>query len=314
MQQSRGWIDRQMPQGAEVFLDHVGYFVADLEPAGEKLSKLGFQVSQINVQTNADAAGELHPSGTSNRLARLRRGYLEVLAATHDTPLAEQFREAHRRYEGLHLIALCRDDIPAERARLTAAGFAMQPIVHLKRRDKTLPGAPEVAWSVLRPEPDVMPEGRIQYAKSHNPDLVWQPAHWLHANRADALTDILLCVEARRTVGARYEQYVGRPVVDEGGFGVMTLDRGRLLFAEPETLAHLTGLQAPALPYMAGQALRSADIAATRAVLVQNAVTPLYADAGLILIGPADALGSALLFHAAAIEAPWIALAERLKR
>ena len=32
----------------------------------------------------------------------------------------------------------------------------MQPVVNLGRRDKTLPGAPELAWSVLRPEPGVM--------------------------------------------------------------------------------------------------------------------------------------------------------------
>ena len=86
MSQSTGWVDRQMPVGDEVFLDHVGFFVADLDDAGRRLTRLGFQVSAVNVQTN-DVNGELRPSGTSNRLARLRRGYLEVLAATHDTPL-----------------------------------------------------------------------------------------------------------------------------------------------------------------------------------------------------------------------------------
>src|SRR5687768_8035722 len=137
------WIDAQLPQGDQVFLDHVGYFVHDLEAAGEQLVRLGFQVSLINVQTNADAAGVLHPSGTSNRVVRLGRGYFEVLTATHDTPLADQLRQALARYQGIHLIALSHDDIPAQHERLTAAGFAMQPVISLRRRDRTLPDAPE---------------------------------------------------------------------------------------------------------------------------------------------------------------------------
>ena len=48
----------------------------------------------------------------------------------------------------------------AERTRLAAAGFAMQEVVELRRRDRTLPGAPEVHFSVLRPQPGVMAEGR----------------------------------------------------------------------------------------------------------------------------------------------------------
>ena len=52
MSESTGWVDRQMPAGDEVFLDHVGYFVADLDDAGQRLGRLGFQVSAVNVQTN----------------------------------------------------------------------------------------------------------------------------------------------------------------------------------------------------------------------------------------------------------------------
>ena len=55
------WIDRQLPEGDEVFLDHVGFFVRDLDDAGRRFERLGFQISQINVQTNADAQGALTP-------------------------------------------------------------------------------------------------------------------------------------------------------------------------------------------------------------------------------------------------------------
>jgi hypothetical protein len=299
-----------MPEGDEVFLDHVGYFVADLDAAAGRLERLGFQVSTVNVQTN-DVGGELRLSGTSNRLVRLRRGYLEVLAATHDTPLAAQLRAGLARYEGLHLIALARDDLAAERERLAAAGFAMQPLIHLRRRDKTLRGAPEVAWTVLRPQPGVMPEGRVQYAKSHNPDRVWQEDLLVHANGADALTDMLLCVADRRAASERYGRYVDRPAEHREPFSTVTLDRGRLLFIEPAASAGL-GFAPPSLPYMAGQALRSADMKITRGALEERDVTPLFAGDDLLLLGPADALGGYLLFHGATVNEPWRALAERL--
>ena len=51
------WIDRQIPKGDEIFYDHIGYFVPNLETAGAQLEKLGFQVSAINIQYNENEAG-----------------------------------------------------------------------------------------------------------------------------------------------------------------------------------------------------------------------------------------------------------------
>ena len=208
------WVRRQLPERAEVFLDHVGYFVADLDTAGAQLERLGFRVSAINVQTNADASGALKPSGTSNRLAKLKFGFIELLAGTHDTPLADQFKQAIARYSGLHLIALSAEDMRIERARLTDAGFPMQEVVELKRRDRTLPGEPEVHFSVLRPQPGVMAEGRVQWVRPHTPEIVWRAETITTENGAEGLSDTLICVENPEAVAARYGRYVGRtPIV-----------------------------------------------------------------------------------------------------
>ena len=302
-----------MPRGDEVFLDHVGYFVRDLTESGGRLERLGFQVSQINVQTNDDGTGQLVPSGTSNRLARLRRGYLELLAPTHDTPLGDQARTALARYAGIHLIALSHDDIPTQRVRLSGLGFAMQDVVHLRRHDVTLPGAPEVAWSVLRPKPGVMAEGRIQFTKSHNPEHVWRPELTRHANAADGIGDLLLCVADRSEAAARFGRYTGRAMIEESERTIVVLERGRLVFVEPSPAQRmLPGFQHPALPFIAGQAVRSADIASTRSVLEANGVSPQFADAELVCVGPADALGATMLFHATTLNDPWRALALRV--
>ena len=59
---SDGWTDRQWPAKEEVFLDHAGYFVADLTAAGQRLERLGFQVSVPNVQRVVDAQGQRIPA------------------------------------------------------------------------------------------------------------------------------------------------------------------------------------------------------------------------------------------------------------
>ncbi len=304
------WIDRQLPAAGEIFLDHIGYFVRDLDAAGARLARLGFRVSPINLQQNVDETGTLRPSGTSNRLAVLRRGFIELVAATHDTPLADALTGALERCQGIHLIALSRADIAAERARLTAAGFAMQPVVQLRRHKQTADGMREVRWSVLRPEAGVMPEGRVQFAFCHTPELTWDDG--VPENAADGLSDLLLRVADRHEAAGRYGRYLDRAAIHGGDASLVPLDRGRLVFVEPKGAAEiLPGLTLPALPFMAGQALRSADIAATRAILERNGVAPLFANASLVCVGPADALGGHLLFHAPTITDPWAALAER---
>jgi hypothetical protein len=303
------FLERQLPQRDEVFLDHVGYFVHELDAAGAQLERLGFRVSLTNVQTNANAKGELVPSGTSNRLARLKFGFIEMLAATHDTPLADQFKHQIARYSGLQLIAFSHDDIPAQRTRLTEAGFAMQDVVELRRRDRTLPGAPEVHFSVLRPQPGVMAEGRVQWVKPHTPDTVWRADTITTENGAEGLTDMLLVVEDAAAVAARYGRYAGRAPVERGGTHAVALDRGGLIFADAAQAAKiLPDFRPPALPFMAGQALRS-DLSLTRQVLEKNGIKPVFSSANLICLGPADALGGYMLFHAPSVTDPWTALA-----
>ena len=303
------WIDSQVPGGSEVFLDHVGYFVADLDAAGVQLERLGFKVSLANVQTNADASGALKPSGTSNRLARLKRGFLEILAATHDTPLADQFKAALARYRGLHLIALSHDDIPGTRARLVGDGFAMQDVVELRRRDRSMADNPEVHFSVLRPQPGVMAEGRVQWVKPHTLDSVWRPETITTDNGAEGLTDMLLVVDDPAAVAVRYGRYTGVSPVARGGLHAVPLDRGGLVFASAADAARiLPGFRATSLPFMAGQALR-ADLALTRIALANAGIRPVFESDDVVCVGPGDALGGYMLFHAPGVDEPWSAMA-----
>lgn len=309
MRVPQAYADRQLPIGDEVFLDHVGYFTADLAAAGAQLERLGFAVSPINLQQNAGADGRLAPSGTSNRLAVLRRGFLEVLAATHDTPLGHQLEAALARYAGLHLIALSHADIPRQRERLMSLGFAMQEVVSLRRHRAMPEGLREVRWSVLRPQPGVMPEGRVQFAYCHTPELTWSERRVPLANAADGLTDILLCVDDRRAVAERFGRFAGRDPHDEGRFTIVPLDRGRLVFVDPTIESAIVNFTLPNVPCMAGQALRCTDLDLLRRLLASAGVCALADKGPVVCVAAGDALGSLLLFHDATVVSPWAALA-----
>src|SRR5207248_3004285 len=83
-------IDRQLPIGEEIFLDHVGHFVRDREAASRALLRAGFAPTPASVAANPD--GSL--TGTGNVTAMLGRGYIEVLFKTADTLLGQELDAA----------------------------------------------------------------------------------------------------------------------------------------------------------------------------------------------------------------------------
>jgi hypothetical protein len=60
---------------------------------------------------------------------------------------------------------------------------------------------------------------------------------------------------------------------------------------------------------MAGQALRCSDLDLLRGVLDSARIPPLFSNDFVVCLAPADALGSLILFHEAAVTSPWAALA-----
>ena len=290
----RNWVDRQVPEEDEIFLDHTAHFVGDLDIAMVALQRLGFSPSAVNLQNNVGTDGVSRPSGTSNRLVRFRRGFLEFLSATHDTPLADQFRLANKRYEGLHLLAFSHADLETQRARLVEAGFSMQPMVHMRRRAQEYGVDGEVAWSILRTEPGVMAEGRIQFVLPHTPELTWPAGSTEHPNCADALTGAIVCVADIKEATARYARYLGRAAVENR----FNLDRGSILFVDPDSAEALSpGLSPPITPFIAAVSVATSDIKETARVFTANGVACIAQEDGVLWIGPEDGLGAYIAFH-----------------
>ncbi|MBM3487323.1 MAG: VOC family protein [Alphaproteobacteria bacterium] len=292
----------QVPAPGQVFLDHIGWFVADIARAAAAFERLGFPLTPYTEHRNATADGGSVPSGTANRCAMLARGYLEILTAVKgtDTALARQLRAGLDRHEGVHLIAFTTAEPEAERARLAAAGFRPDAPVALRRPLVLDDGDPAtVAFTVLRTSPEMMPEGRIQFLRQDTPDLVWQPSLIARDNGVAVLTGILLVVDDVVATADRFARFVGRRGEAIGGQGrVIRLDRGRVAFIGPEWAKVVLGTTARSSPWMAAIGLESSDLAATRALFAARGV-PLVADApDHLVVAPVAAMGAFLVVHA----------------
>lgn len=291
----------QTPSGDQVFLDHVGWFVSDMDAAATAFVRLGFPMTPFTVHANEQPDGSRAPSGTANRCAMIARGYLEVLVDMPevDTVIARQLRAGRARYTGLHLIAFTVADAAAAAARLCAAGFEPDPPVAL-RRPMPLDGGGEgtAAFSVIRFTDDAMPEGRIQVLTQDAPDVVWQPSVTAEDNSLDMLSGVLVCVADPEEAAERYARFTGRPVQAAGGVHRIALDRGEVAVCGADGCRELLpGIAIPDLPFIAALSIRSADLDATAAYLRARDVPLLAADAGRLVVDPAAGMGAAFVLH-----------------
>jgi hypothetical protein len=283
---------QQLPAAREVFLDHAAFFVPAMEAAADVLERCGFRLTPFTIQTNRED-GATVPSGTGNRCAMLRNGYLELLTATSDTPLAVQLRERIAHHPGLHLAAFASADASAEHRRLDEAGFPILPLVDMRR-----PVGDDFArFTIARVAHGTMPEGRAQFLTHHTENLVWLPDMLDHPNSAEALSALWIAAGDPAEPAARYASFTGRRARQDGGVTTISLDRGALSFATSTYLAGTLGIvPAGSLPCLAAASITVADLAKTEACLVASGLDYRRAGAGIAVTLP-PALGDTLLFE-----------------
>jgi hypothetical protein len=288
----------QLPGPGEVFLDHTAFFVPAMAAAAEALERCGFRLTPFTAQTNRES-GTTVPSGTGNRCAMLRNGYLELLTAmpspVGDTPLAAQLRERIADHPGLHLAAFATADAAAEHRRLAAAGFPTLPLVDMRR-----PVADDFArFTIARVAHGTMPEGRAQFLTHHTEPLVWLPDMLGHPNGATALTALWIAAEDPAEPAARYASFTGRPAGREDAVTTIALDRGALNFATPAYFAETFGMvPAGKLPCLTAASIAVASLDRLEAHLARSELSSRRAGSGIAVALP-PGLGDALLFHQA---------------
>jgi hypothetical protein len=300
-------VDRRLPHGEEVFLDHVAHFVGDPQAASLALRRAGFAPTPLSVQVNPDpAGGPPRPTGTGNITCMLDRGYLEVLFRTADTPLGREFDAAMARYGGVHLAAFAVANAGAMHARLARSGFRVQPLVAMQRPVESAAGADIAAFSVVRVAPGEMPEGRIQALAHRTEHTVWQPRWLAHPNGAIGLLDIVIAEADVEEAAGRFQRFLDCPPRADQFGPAFHLDRGRVQLVSAASLTGLfSKLAIPVLPFIAsyGIAVRSLDLVAA---CLQSGVLAFDRGDGCVIAPFPDQLGvGCWVFVESAAALPW---------
>ncbi len=288
----------QVPPAGLLYLDHVACFAPRMDDAQYVFAKLGFTLTPFSAQSHRlTPQGPLAPAGTGNCCIMLEQGYLECLTPTGATQVADQLRAAITRYVGNHLIAFGTASADADYTRLAEQGFAPLDPVALQRQIATPHGEETARFTVVRVAPGTMAEGRIQFCRQHTPQLLWQ-TRWLgHQNRATALTAVVLCVADPAGTAARYASFTGINAVRSGDNWLLRTARGSLLFVAPEPFRAAFGIEPPALPWIAGCALASNDMAATRQHMAGSGYASGNLDLQRIYVIPPASVGGVIIFE-----------------
>lgn len=291
---------QQTPLAGQLFLDHVGWFVPDMDQASRAFEKLGFSLTPFSVHGDRDpATGELKPLGTANRLVMLEEGYLEILTLHGGVinPSVERMKTSMARHVGVHLIAMTVADSLAEAKRLEKDGFALNPTINLRRTIEAEDGSQvEVAFTVIRPKEGVHPEGRIQVLTQHTPEHMWQGRYVRNDNAIQGLRGVMLVVDDPAEVKARLSRFTSRAVQQRPDHVLIKLDRGHLrIFTAAQATAYLGGLPVPTAPSMAALGFTSRDLGQTRAFLRQRGVKLALDTPERIIVDAADGMGAHLI-------------------
>ncbi len=290
-------IDRQLPLGEEIVLDHVGHFVRDPQAASRALVQAGFSPTPVSVQANPDGT----PTGTGNVTAMLTRGYIEVLFKTADTPLGREFEAALAGHAGLHLAAFAVADSEQRHRRLGEAGFPLRPLVQFQRPVDTESGPGIAAFTVVRVERGAMAEGRVQLLTHRTEDTVWQKRWLSHPNGAAGLLDLVIASADVPEAAVRFARFTGCEVVANDWGQAVMLDRGRVQLTSRDAFARLfPEIAIPGLPFMGAYAVRVASL-----VGIESMPRMRRAGRARIVPFPEELGAGAWVFVENAADLPW---------
>ena len=286
----------QLPPAGKIYLDHVGWMVPDMELAAKAFDNLGLPLTPLSVHGVTDpTTGVRTPTGTANRLAMLKQGYLEILTphGDIDNSTVQHLKTSIARHTGVHLLAFSVADADVAAKRLETEGFKLQPTVHLRRTIEAENGSEaEVAFTVIRTGYDTFPEARCQFLQHHTPEHMWQNRYLPKESCITGLVEATLVVDDPAECAVRFSKFLGRPPMADKEDRLILLDRGRLRFIKRSSASILFGARTlPPNPSVGAITLSSSDIERTRDVFLSNGLHPGSLGAPHLLIDAAEGLG-----------------------
>jgi hypothetical protein len=126
---------------------------------------------------------------------------------------------------------------------------------------------------------------------------LWQARWTKHANRAVALTAVIVCVENPIEAAQRYARFTGITASANGDDRILDTARGRVLLVSPQTIKRVFSIDAPVLPWIVGSVLASARMETTRKCIVATGLPHGMLGAERLYVVPPAAIGGLLVFE-----------------
>lgn len=256
-------VERPSPRAA-LPLDHLVIATGfDLAHAQEVFSALGFTLGPRGY----------HALGSVNHVILFEGSYLELIGVPREGPVQRQ--EVLEAPKGIDGLVFATRDADALHDVLAARGLAVQPVQALARDVEHQGRTQEARFRVLRARPGSFEAGRVYYCQQLTPHLVWLPEYMGHANQATAQTGLTLVAEDPHHEAARYaswaegdavEQPDGCLLIEGGGFQIRVVSVASYAHAHGDWACDALGRSS----FFGAIHLRSADMAATRAVLERS--------------------------------------------
>jgi hypothetical protein len=327
-----------MPSSDITGIHHVGLVVHGMGAALATFRQFGFHLDAPAYPALPTAPGGTpEPIGAGNTHADFPRSFIELLALAPeerehlpagarliplqvpDDQLAATRTALQRtvgnlatrldRSEGAHILVLATRDAERTAARLGEAGVGHGGARTLQRPITTTEGTRLAPIKFLEIDDDdptmpagMVPEGRVGVAEDAPADLLDAQAGLAHPNGAQGLTECVLCVDDHelRSVGERYERYLGIPSSREASTSSFDLGSSRLTLTTRSALAaRLPGEQPPTTPALAAYTIEVVDLAAAGDYLRDKGVELRRSADGQPFIPAKAALGAAIILEQA---------------
>lgn len=319
-------------------IHHVGLIVDDMGSAISTFRQLGFRIDAPAYPALPTVpGGPPEPIGAGNTHADFPRSFIELLALAPDSrqrlptgarlvPLQvpdDQVTATRAavertvgnlatrldRSEGAHILVFATRDAEQTAARLQGSGVGHGGARALQRPITTTEGTELAAIKFLEINDDdpamplgMVPEGRVGAAEDAPPDLLDAQTGLAHPNGAGGLSECVLCVDDQdlRSVGERYERYLGIPLSLDGPTPSFDLGSSRLTLTTRAGLAaRLPGEEPRTTPALVAYTVEVADLAAAEDLLRDRGVGIRRSADGLPFIPAKAALGAAIILRQA---------------
>jgi hypothetical protein len=272
-------------------IDHVLIAVDDLERARLAWERLGFTLTP---------RGRHLQQGTGNYCIMFARDYIELLGVVDAAQGAGGLDAFLKDGEGPRGLAFAASSGDETAAALLRRGLHPGAPRDLSRQLELPEGTVLPRFQLVSLPPEETPALSTFVCQHLTPELVRRPAWLAHANGVVGLAGVCVIVEATEPLVPAYEKLFGAGVV--GTDAVLTVHVGahRIMFATSDDFAALypeaeLDLARP-LPAMAAVTLRSHDLGRTADRLTQWHVAHEELADGTLLVPPAEATGTLLVF------------------